>query len=58
MTGRLLLSAGNQTVDLNCSFLAKESWGYYCHRDMDGEELVSCEECTAYKVFVNKRKKT
>lgn len=54
---RVFLKAGGQEVDLNCCFLSEESGRYYCRRDLDGEELVTCEDCQGATVFMNKRRK-
>ncbi|MFW9993656.1 MAG: hypothetical protein ACFFD4_16540 [Candidatus Odinarchaeota archaeon] len=53
---RVFLTAGGQEVDLNCCFLAEGKGYYYCRRDLDGAELVSCEECTASTVFLNRNR--
>jgi hypothetical protein len=54
---RVFFSTDKKVVDLNCCFLAEKSRRYYCRRDLDGEELVSCEDCQGYTVFMNRRRK-
>ncbi|MFW9997977.1 MAG: hypothetical protein ACFFD4_38400 [Candidatus Odinarchaeota archaeon] len=52
---RAFLTAGEQEVDLNCCFLAGGKGHYYCRKDLDGEKLVTCGECTSSTVFVKKK---
>jgi len=54
---RIMLKTKHQEVDLNCCFLGEDSGKYYCRRDLDGEELISCEDCNAFSVFLSRRRK-
>ncbi|MFW9992867.1 MAG: hypothetical protein ACFFD4_12560 [Candidatus Odinarchaeota archaeon] len=54
---RVFLTAVDQEDDLNCCYLAEGKGYHYCQRDLDGEELVSCEDCQSATAFLNRKKK-
>jgi len=53
---RMMFKTKEQEVDLSCCFLGEDSGKYYCSRDLDGEELISCEDCNAFAVYLNRRR--
>ena len=49
---RFILSTISQKVDLNCCFLATDRDSFYCRRDLDGADLISCEDCQVNSMFI------
>ncbi|MFW9997678.1 MAG: hypothetical protein ACFFD4_36905 [Candidatus Odinarchaeota archaeon] len=53
---RVFLTDTGQEVDLSCCSIAGGKEYYYCRRNLDGAELVSCEECTSSTAFLKRNK--
>jgi len=54
---RVFLTADKQVVDLNCCFLQEMGEEYRCQKDLDGAELITCEDCYSFTVFIKRRRK-
>ena len=49
---RFILFTISQKVDLDCCFLIEDDNIFYCRRDLDGADLISCEDCQVNSKFL------